>query len=217
MPYTKAISYSGMSLYAKCPVLWHERYILGVRGETNAASERGTLLHAKLEEYFLGNTEYPAADKCLAPWQPYMEALNGLDPSPEAEVAVDANWRPVAFDSDEAYFRGKKDLDVQLPDHIQIYDWKSGKVYPDHVYQGKAYFALSPHDCDHVVRFVYLDIPTHVQEWAYKAKDKEREREILTRKIEIIRADEVWDPTPGDECRWCKKSWRRGGDCKAAP
>jgi hypothetical protein len=216
MPYDKPISYSGMSLYEDCPRLWHHRYILGNRGESNAAAERGTLLHAQLEEYFKGNTPYPGTDKCLGPWKGYMEKLFLQNPSPEEEVAVDSNWQPVAFDAPNAYFRGKKDLDIKCDSHAEIYDWKSGKIYPSHVSQGKAYLALSPYDCDFIVRFVYLDIPTHVEEWKYKEEDKIREREILTRKIEVIRLDETWRPTPGEKCRWCDLSWRRGGDCTAA-
>lgn len=218
MPYTKAISYSGKSLYKKCPRKWHRAYILGIRTPPHPKAERGTLLHDKLDKYFLGEQVYPAGDKCLAPWQSYMENLNRFSPASEAEVAVDSNWEPCAFDDPNAYFRGKKDLDIRTAIRKHIYDWKSGKVYPDHVLQGQAYVALDPEDfAQYTVRFAYLDIPRYVRAWHYTADDKKRFRDEITQEIEVIRMDETWDPNPGDECQWCELSWRRGGDCKAAP
>lgn len=218
MPYDKAISPSGMKLYEDCPFLWHERYILGVRGEGNAASERGTQKHDLLEKYFKNEISYPSADNCLGPWRDYMYDLKAQKATAEAEVAVDQFWRPVAFDSPEAWFRGKKDLDVLAPNVKYIYDWKTGKIYPEHVTQGKAYVALDPEDMEsYEVRFAYLDIPHHVQEWSYTAEQKQQIRGIIDRKIEVIRMDDVWKPTPGDKCHWCNHSWRRGGKCTKAP
>lgn len=218
MPYDKAISPSGMKKYDDCPRLWHQSYILGIKGEGNAASERGTQKHDLLEKYFKGEITYPSADKCLAPWQKYMKELKGYEQSAEAEVAVNQSWLPVAFDDPSAWFRGKKDLEVIWPTRKDIYDWKTGKIYPEHVTQGQAYVALDPDDFDeYKVRFAYLDIPHHVQEWGYTRYDKAKIRERLDRKIEIIRLDNEWKPTPGDKCHWCDLSWRRGGDCTKAP
>lgn len=217
MPYDKPISYSGMSTYKKCPVLWHDSYILGNKSPAGPAAERGTRLHDALEQFFKDEMIYPVADKCLAPWERYMRMLKRLEPSAEAEVAVDQFWRPCAFDDPNAWFRGKKDLDVRTAIRKHIFDWKSGKIYPDHVEQGKAYVALDPEDWEeYVVKFAYLDIPTHVQKWRYTDKDKALIRDELDRTIEVIRLDETWRPTPGDGCKWCSKSWRRGGDCTAA-
>lgn len=218
MPYDKAISPSGMKLYDDCPSLWHDRYILGIRGESNAASERGTQKHDLLERYFKNEISYPSADKCLGPWREYMHALSTQNPSAEAEVAMDQFWSPVSFDSDKAWFRGKKDLDVVDGAIKYIYDWKTGKIYPEHVAQGAAYVALDPTDAELFhVRFAYLDIPHHVQAWEYGRHDQGKIRERLDRKIEIIHLDDVWKPTPGDKCHWCPKSWRRNGKCTAAP
>lgn len=217
MPYTKAISYSGMSKYRKCPLLWHDAYILGNREPPHPAAERGTKLHAKLEDYF-NRKEYPVADKVLAPWEPYMRLLRESFGTviAEQELAVDSNWNAVPFDSSDAYFRGKTDLTIINNWGVHIKDWKSGKIYPTHKDQGKAYMALNQEPGPISVEFAYLDIPCHTEKWEYTNDDALRHREELTNIIEVIRMDETWDPTPGDECRWCKKSWRNGGDCKAA-
>jgi hypothetical protein len=217
MPYDKAISYSGMSLYKQCPKLWHDSYILGNKSPSGPAAERGTRLHDALEKFFKGEFIFPVADKTLAPWERYMKTLMRFEPSAEAEVAVDQFWRPVAFDDPGAWFRGKKDLDVRTSIRKHIFDWKSGKIYPDHVQQGKAYVALDPEDWDeYVVKFAYLDIPLHVQKWRYTAPQKLEIRGEIDQVIEVIRMDEEHRATPGDKCQWCHKSWRRGGDCTAA-
>lgn len=218
MPYDKPISYSGMSLYDKCPRQWHLRYVEGVRGESGKAAERGTRLHDLLEKYFKGEIPYPSGDKCLAPWKKYMEELKLQAPSAEAEVAVDQFWRPVPFEDPSAWFRGKKDLDIRTDEVKFIFDWKSGKIYEDHVKQGRAYVALDPEDFENYeVRFAYLDIPHHVQSWPYTHTDKVNFRTELDRKIEVIRLDDQWKPNPDDHCRWCELSWRNNGSCTAAP
>lgn len=216
MTYNKALSYSGLSLYKACPLLWHEHYVLGIREPSGAAADRGTRLHQLLEDFFNG-APYPSGDKDLRPWQDYMQKLKAAgNYTAEGEVAVDAQWQPVGFDAGDAYFRGKKDLDVVEGAILTLYDWKSGKIYPEHVDQGKAYACLTPGHEKYVARFVYLDLPLHVQEWEYSAAEVEDFRGEHTQIIEEIRHAEEFKPTPGSKCQWCKKSWRRGGDCKRA-
>lgn len=218
MSYDKPISPSGMKLYDDCPFLFKDNYILGNKSKGNAASDRGTQKHDMLERYFNRETPYPSGDSCLATWQPFMSKLLVMNQQAEGEVAVDQFWRPVAFDDPSAWFRGKKDLTVTLGSVKEIYDWKTGKIYPNHVEQGRAYVALDTDDVDrYIVKFAYLDIPHHVQDWEYDLHDRQKIREKLDRKIEIIRLDEVHKPTPGDKCHWCDHSWRRNGKCTAAP
>lgn len=216
MSYDKPLSYSGMSLYKKCPKLWHDCYILGNRTSAGPAAERGTILHTKLEDYFNGKGPYPSADKCLKPWQKYMEDLKAKGLRAEGEVAVNRKWERVAYDDPKAWFRGKMDGDHDA----NIYDWKSGKIYDNHKDQGEAYAALSSPDhpeCDFNVRFVYLDIPLHVAEWDVSIAMVREIKERTDSDIQVIRLDSTWHPTPGDNCKWCQLSWRRGGKCEAAP
>lgn len=214
--YTKAISYSGKSLWKQCPHLWHDAYVLGNRGESGPAAERGTRLHNLLEDYFNGKIPYPSADKCLAPWQGYMEELAARSPVAEGEVAVTREWQPCGFDEPHAYFRGKKDLHIEEGRKLVLFDWKSGKEYPEHPEQGKAYVALSPGFDEYDVHFAYLDNPLVVKSWSYTAEDRLQFVEQITEEVEAIRNATEWPAIPNDKCCWCPKSWRKGGPCKRA-
>lgn len=208
--YTKPISYSGMSLYAKCPKKWHSAYILGIREPSGVAAERGVMLHEMLEYYFKDAACYPTGNSCLAKWQPYMSDLKAQGLVAEGEIAVFEDWTPAKFDDVTAWARGLVDGD--LPD--TVYDWKSGKIYEDHWKQGVLYCAMKK---SHTAKFVYLDIPHHVQTWTYTDDELDDFRGQIDDKIRIIRADEEWLPNPGRECNWCKLSWRNGGNCTSAP
>lgn len=215
MSYDKAISYSGLSLYRKCPKKWHRAYILGVRDPSGPAAERGTRMHSDLERFFLG-APYPSGDKALAVWQDYMTALKSFAPSAERELGMRSDWTPCGFEDDDAHVRGKTDLDFEHDGILHLHDWKSGRIYDDHVLQGEFYVALSPDYDDYTVRFVYLDQPLVVKEWKYTLADRDNIREALDEEISVLRADEEWKGIPGDHCHYCPLSWRQGGDCKRA-
>lgn len=215
--YEKPLSYSGLSLYRKCPRAWQDNYIHGNRRPSGAAAQRGVYLHELLEGYFDGSTPYPSSNKVLAPWQPYMEGLYELGAVAEGEVAVDSSWRPCGFDDPKALFRGKKDLDIEAGSTLFLFDWKSGKVYEDHIKQGKSYCALSPGYERYVVAFAYLDIPFLTMRWEFTAAEIEVYRAALDTEIQLVRMATEYPATPGSECYYCSLSWRNGGDCKRAP
>lgn len=208
--YDKPISYSGLSLYNKCPKKWAWSYILGNREPSGAAAERGTMLHDLLEKYFKDLAPYPTGQSCLVKWQPYMKELKDCGLVAEGEVAVFEDWTPAKFDDPMAWARGK--IDGETDD---VYDWKSGKIYDDHWMQGLFYCAMRDKRYAH---FVYLDIPLHVESFAFSTDEVQDARGQIDDKIRIIRADEEWAATPSQrECGWCKLSWRNGGSCTSAP
>lgn len=215
--YSKPLSYSGLSLYKKCPRRWHHTYILGNRSAPGQAAQRGTYLHELLEDYFRGKIPYPSGNKALAPWQPFMEGLAKFNPVAEGEVAVNKDWKKCGFDDPEAYFRGKKDLEIDTGiSCLMLFDWKSGRVYDDHIFQGKAYTAASPGYEYYRVFFVYLDSPLLIKSWTYTGKEREVLEAQLIEQIEEVRNATEYPATPSDECTYCELSWRNGGDCKRA-
>jgi len=211
-------SYSSLSTYKKCPKLWHWCYVLGNRTPDSPSAKRGTELHAMLEEFFKGG-RYPTRNATLKPWQRFMENLTIFNPSPEAALAVDKDWKPCGFDDPNAYARGKADLKLTVGNTHRILDWKSGRVYPDHEGQGLMYMAMDEYDtplCQ--TEFVYLDIPLHTVPRTYNNGDRQIQIVKLMEQIDIVNADTVYTATPSHEaCRYCPISWRAGGECRSAP
>lgn len=214
--YNKPISYSGKSLFKQCPKKWHNQYILGNRGPSNPAAERGTRLHEQLEKFFMGGV-FPRGIVVLRPWRQFMEALTLESPSPEAELAVLSDWTPTTFDDEGAYYRGKADLQYIKDDTLHIFDWKSGRVYPEHSEQGLSYVAMGAEVENYKTYFVYLDSPLTVHTYDYTAKQRLEEQEKLSEEIEVIRLAEDYPGTPNQYCRYCPMNWRTGGECHAAP
>lgn len=216
--YDKALSPSGLKKFKTCPFQWHDQYVLGNRPPEKGASNRGIDLHAVLEEFFKGERAYPTSDRVLRPWQPFMEGLAAKPNVPEGEVAVRSDWTQCGFYDDDAYYRGKYDLKlVGSPDVLDIFDWKSGKIYPDHEEQGLSYCAMEPGAYSkYRTHFVYLDVPTHVETREYGAGRIQVERDGLSSSIDYIRMTDIHEPRPGPHCNWCHLSYRKGGKCKSA-
>ena len=223
MSYDNPISYSGLSLYRKCPLAWKTAYIDGVRTESGAAANRGTKIHAELEKYFDG-TSPELRNLVFQPWKDWMEEL--LDRATvlqtEWQVGATKDWGKAAFDDPQAHVRGAMDLVVEADDELpHVIDWKTGGIYPEHVGQADYYAALrgAYHLRDGVeVSMVYLDHPKTVRTWQYGLDKVQELQGSLNDEIAILRLDEEYVPTPSPKsCRWCPKSWRAGGDCKAAP
>lgn len=215
--YNKPLSYSGMSLFKRCPRAWEDVYINGNRSPSGKAAERGTQIHDAIEKFFLG-APYPSAIKELKPWQAYMEHLLQYEPIAEAKVAVDENWEAVSYDDPKAILRGKIDLVYSVGGLTHILDWKTGKVYDTHPEQGRTYVALSNEDSKYMASFVYIDQPLVVHSTTYAIPEREGMINLLKQQIEDIRGADEFPPTPSrDNCKWCDLSWRNGGKCKAAP
>lgn len=208
-------SYSSISLYKKCPRAWEWRYVHGHRGPPNVRADRGTELHALLEEFFFGGP-YPSANKTLMPWQRFMENLLQYEPVPEGDLAVNKDWTPCAYDDPGAYIKGRVDLSYTDHDGVRhILDWKSGRIYPDHPEQGKAYVAMDAVPAEkYVARFVYLDLPVQTKHNTYVRGQRMDFQRTLNNLISKIELDTTYEPTPSpDSCRYCELSFKRGGNC----
>lgn len=104
--------------------------------ESQAARDRGTVIHAALEDLFLGNT----VDSELLPWvQPAAEAIRAYGGRYEPELVVIGPG-----------YAGKLDLKLETDNTIWLWDWKTTKklpergAWPEHRLQLSAYaYALA--------------------------------------------------------------------------
>jgi CRISPR/Cas system-associated exonuclease Cas4 (RecB family) len=218
MSYDKAISYSGLSLYRKCPKAWHDAYVLGNRSEAGAAANRGTEIHKEIEDYFNGLVER-ITHSALHKWKAYFFGLAPRNPVPEMKLGACSAWSPMAFDDATANVRGAMDLVTVGEAATHIIDWKTGKVYPEHEKQADFYAALSAayHKQPTVVTMAYIDQSTTTP-YTYSVGKCEELQGKLGEEIAELRLVEEYPATPNPvSCRWCNLSWRVGGTCRGAP
>lgn len=215
--FTKAISYSGMAMYKECPRKWKFCYIDGFRRKDNKYTLRGKDKHDKLERFFKKERPFPTGDKDLRPWRDLMTTIAKFNPIAEGEIAVDVWWRPAPYDRETAYAYGKRDLVWYEPGITHQYDWKTGKIYDDHIHQAEFYAALSGDDDLIETTFAYLDQPLTTVKYEHTRNDVEEIRDRLDDDIMKIKFDVEWRPNPSNKCVWCEHNWRLGGRCEAAP
>ena len=221
MAYDKPLSYSGLSLYKRCPRAWKHVYIDGNRSAPAKAAMRGTRLHEALEQYFNGGL-WPESNETLRPWKAFMYDLATLFPTAEEQVAVTHDWEPTSFDDPAANLRGAFDLSHFHEGTLYVLDWKSGQQYSTHVDQANMYAVLGRAVHSNVrevsVSMVYLDTPKVINEWRYEPTKLDDLEAGIEDQVLIVRSDEEYLPTPSHSgCKWCDLSWRRGGSCDKSP
>ena len=218
--YEKPISYSGLSLYKRCPLAWKHAYIDGNRGAPGKAAMRGTKLHEKLEKYFTDG--YWPNDLTLMPWKAHMYDLATRFPMAEEQLAVKADWSPSDFNDPTAHLRGAVDLSYIESHTYHFKDWKSGGIYSTHEGQCDMYACLglaTYPDCKGVEgEMVYLDHPRQTRQWSYSRGEVQDLMGAIDAEVLVLRMDEEYAPTPSqDGCKWCPLSWRNGGACDKSP
>jgi PD-(D/E)XK nuclease superfamily len=131
-------SLSKLGTFTKCRRRFLYSYIQHLKGteQPRGARERGVDQHAHIERYFTDSTPLPAD---LASYTPWFDMLRGLEHHAEMQLAMLAGWVPCAWEDPAAWWKGVLDLLVLHGRTAWVFDWKTGKVYPDHVDQKELY------------------------------------------------------------------------------
>lgn len=174
MPQIQTVSFSRLQDFEKCKYLAKLKYVDRIPeperplppGKTEHANDRGTRVHESAELFVRGGVELiPELQK----FRDDLEELRRLHAEGavtlEGEWAVNRDWAPVAWASDDAWCRMKLDAFVQTsPTTARVIDYKTGKRFGNeikHTEQGQIYqlatFLRFP-DLDHItVEFWYVD------------------------------------------------------------
>lgn len=208
-------SYSSISTYEKCPRKYKYSYIDRLpRGEAGPAAQRGTELHAIIENYLLGKTVELHGP--LAFYEGFLQELKELKPLPEHKFSINRDWELTDWDAPDAYLVGVLDLLLPL-DEVKIWDWKTGRVYDEHANQRELYgisgFCMYPEKEVVHVEHTYLDLQQTEHSVFYRA-ELDNLKEKWRKKTDRIEADEVYPPNPNYGCRWCDFSKQNGGPCQ---
>jgi len=212
-----AWSYSRWSRYHKCPAQYNYNVNLKLPEEKKYASERGTLIHAKCEEYVKGNIPVPTKEMKY-----FFDDFKVLRKSEgvltEVDLSVTAGWGPShSKDWDHVWCRSK--LDAVVPPQMGLtlgVDYKTGKFYESHHDQNKLYgtklLVRYPEAKIAITEMWYLDTG-HFIEDTWKRKDLPALKKYWEGEAMKMANDKKFKPSPGPHCRWCSYAKSKGGPC----
>jgi CRISPR/Cas system-associated exonuclease Cas4 (RecB family) len=212
-----AKSYTQVSMYEKCPQQYNFRYKehLPRAREQSPAAARGSLIHKSIEDFM--NDEKPAVHPEIESYQEWLGELKE-DPTsiPEYEFCISSDWELLEWDDPNGYFRGYMDLKLQEDTHGFVYEFKTGKKYPDHAQQMHIYatveLSLNDHLEDVTSTAVYLD-KHETKEIVYMQAMNNTAKYFWSRRIDKLEHDKIYAPRPGPYCRWCDFGKDKGGPC----
>jgi hypothetical protein len=216
----KTVSFSRLQDFEKCKYLAKLKYIDRIPeperplppGKSEHANDRGTRIHEAAELFVRGGVELVPE---LASFKDDFEELRLMHAagivSLEGEWAVNREWTPVAWASDDAWCRMKLDAMVRTtPTTARVIDYKTGKRYGNevkHTEQGQVYqlatFLRFPELEDIVVEFWYTDLGEKDVKVYSREQGVSYFNKYHNRFVSVTECDE-FKPNPNAfSCKWC--------------
>lgn len=216
-------SLSKLGQFTKCRRKFLYSYIQRLPSKKGVAASRGIEMHAQIEAYFISQAELPAP---LAHYQEWFDVLRGMDHTAEEKLAMREGWLSCVWEDPDAWWKGVLDLSVRQAPRAWVFDWKSGKIYPDHEDQKELYAIATfvRYEDIHEIEstHVYLDLgknttvryrreqlPALIAKWNGKL-------------VPYMQALKLYDPETADMffvcnpsylCNYCDFSKSQGGPC----
>ena len=217
----KAVSYSRLEKFEKCKYMAKLMYIDRVPeperplppGKTEHANERGQRVHDAAEMYVRGGVELiPELQKFGAEFLELRENFERGNVQLEGEWAVNVDWEPVAWSSDDAWCRMKLDA-LELNEdktHATVIDYKTGKRHGNeikHTEQGQIYqlatFLRYPDLQDITVEFWYTDLGEKDVKHYSRLQGTQYFNKYNDRLLAVTTCAD-FPPNPNAfSCRWC--------------
>ena len=219
-------SYSSLATFKQCPQKFKFAYIDRVEVTQELASpamERGTKIHNSVEDFLLGKSEFLHPDI----HKNYGQFMTGLrqEPGkllPEWKWGVTWDFKPCEYSAPNCMIHGYMDA-VVLPEdekaNIPLYEWKTGKQYPEHASQANKYAtALMIHHPERPgvdAMITYFD-QTDYKKIYYPEGMMNNYTHMMRREIDEVVFEKRFPTKPSFKCRWCKFSRDNGGPCLVA-
>lgn len=215
------VSFSRLQNFEKCKYLAKLTYIDKIpeperplpAGKSEHANIRGNRIHDAAEMYVNGGVELiPELSKFKMEFEALRELRKQGHVHLEGEWAVNLEWEPVAWSSDDAWCRMKLDALVLSEDklHARVIDYKSGKRHGNeikHTEQGQIYqlatFLRYPEIQDITVEFWYTDLG-EVDVKQYSRLQGTQYFDKYNNRLLAISTCTEFTPNPNAfSCRWC--------------
>ena len=228
-------SYSKLSTWENCRKSYLYRYIHNIRIPPGASAQRGIDVHKACEEFVNGTIDITEFEERLKQLKckvsdhifHYMENLarahktlgDGLASKndcseTELKIKVDSDFNILSEDEKDYFATFIFDMLIQHGDHIEILDYKTGKIYEDsHEFQAAiyAYAIYCITGINPLVVFIYLDQDTK-QLYKFDNSELETIDKLINESLKQIEEETEFPQTPDlSKCRWCSyKTMCRG-------
>lgn len=231
-------SLSAVGCYEKCQLKARYKYVERRPEVRSDAAGRGIDFHKDIENFLIGAS--PTLPSNLDYYTSWFTELKKHEIYPEHIIRLKQDWTP-AQENEAHWYKGILDLKVvrrqesveSLPEgtertqlqappiEVIIYDWKTGRVYPDHDDQKSLYsvatFAEHPSVFSVRAIHVYVDL-RQIRE---KTFHRDQMHELRTawdgragKFLEALKNPEGMIANPGFHCRYCSFSAAKGGPCR---
>jgi len=214
--FTDPWGFSKLDVYRSCPQKFEYQFIEKIKQPGSDAMERGSKMHEEIEHYLNGWSTKLGPD--TEDWQEALDALKLQDFKGEQALGFDKDWvkLPDWFDK-RTWLRVKMDAFYRLDDNMTVIDFKSGKYRVPSTDQIELYaiagLSIFPDIKNVTAEFWFLDTDD-VHSVNYTADQLLNLRKKYEVAVQPMYNDELWEPTPSRECRWCSYSRTKGGKCK---
>lgn len=169
-------SLSKLGTFTKCRRRFLYSYIQNLKGTPQpfGAKDRGVALHKVIEDYFNGERDGVLPPEILK-YKAWFDMLRTHEFYQENKLAMLEGWLPCSWDDTAVWWKGVLDLKVLSGNGAWVFDWKTGKVYPDHIDQKELYaiatFVAHP-EVEYLEAWhVYLDFDGKDTKKIYDRKD----------------------------------------------
>lgn len=175
-------------------------------------------------EHALAPEHFKRAATTLEAHTPLLERLRKAKAKVELQWTFTKAYAATTWFAGDAWLRMIIDALAQTDNVIDIVDYKTGKVYPDHAQQRSLYGLgalqlvqighLGEGAKDIIVRpqHVYLDTGQSATE-EFRMKDLKPLKREWEQRIKRMMSDTEFPTKTGPHCRWCKFAKSKGGPC----
>jgi hypothetical protein len=223
-----AWSFSRWKDYSDCPGKYHFKHVQKIpepaKGE---AALRGTAIHEVLERFVLGATRALPRElvATMGVLYPILQKLKKQKAAPEGQVALTRQWgRASDYFGPDVWLRVVFDLVAmaELPDGrpgVRTIDYKTGAERPEeHALQlelgAAAALRLYPEAELVTAEAWYVDHGRASAPMIFTPADAPQLVKRWEARVAPMFKDKTFKFTPGQACRFCPYSGRRGGICK---
>jgi hypothetical protein len=164
---------------------------------------------------------HPLSLELSRKWGHAFDEIKNYEFKAEYKIALTSEWTPTVWD--QSWLRMVIDLKVKKQPGYTVYDWKTGKEYPEHYDQKQLYASgvLAEHPEENSIRAVHV----YLDQGRQTVRDYHRDQLIAARiqwsskaaKLETYLSNPdmgQWIPEPNHFCKWCNYSKANKGPCK---